>query len=211
MMLLQFLSSARAPVTLAGHSMGGTVALLAAAKRPDLVASLALIDPVILPPFAAAAMHAPVTPLVLRHIFPLASNAAKRRARFADRESAVAAFIGRGVFKGFTRDMIEDYVADGLIEDGHGGMALACAPAYEAATFAAHRNRPWRALKAVTQPLVILRAEKGSTVPAAALKRIAAMQPLARIAMVEGAGHMLPMERPDRVRAAIETAMMMGG
>ncbi len=202
--------SASAPVTLTGHSLGGTVALLAAAERPDLIASLALIDPVILPPRAAAAMHAPLAPLLMRWNFHLARNAAKRRAHFADRESAVAAFTGRGVFKAFTREMIEDYVADGLIEDGHGAMKLACAPAYEAATFSAHRNRPWRALKAVSQPLVILRAEKRSTLPAAAIKRIAALQPHARIATVEGAGHMLPMERPDRVRAAIETAMLMG-
>ena len=197
-------------VTLAGHSMGGTVALLAAAKRPDLVASLALIDPVILPPFAAAAIEAPLAPLLLRYIFPLARNAAKRRARFANRESAVASFTGRGVFKTFTREMIEDYVADGLIEDGHGAMKLACTPEYEAATFSAHRNRPWRAYKKLTRPMVILRAEKRSTLSAAAIGRIAAMQPQARIATVEGAGHMLPMERPDRVRAAIETAMMMG-
>lgn len=200
---------AGAPVTLAGHSLGGTVALLTAAKRPDLIASLALIDPVILPPLAAAAMEAPFAPFLLRYTFPLARNAAKRRARFADRESAVAAFIGRGVFKTFTRELIEDYVADGVVEDGQGTMKLACAPAYEAATFAAHRNRPWRALKALTRPMVILRAEKHSTLPAAAIKRIAAMQPQARIATVEGAGHMLPMERPDRVRAAIETAMLM--
>ena len=37
------------PVTLAGHSMGATVSLLAAGRRPDLVAGLALIEPVILP------------------------------------------------------------------------------------------------------------------------------------------------------------------
>lgn len=201
---------ASAPVTLAGHSLGGTVALLVAAMRPDLVASIALADPVILPPFAAAAIEAPLAPLLLRYIFPLARNAARRRARFADRESAVAAFTGRGVFKTFTREMIEDYVADGLIEDGHGAMKLACTPEYEAATFSAHRNRPWRAYKKLTRPMVILRAEKRSTLSAAAIGRIAAMQPQARIATVEGAGHMLPMERPDRVRAAIETAMMMG-
>lgn len=200
---------ATAPVTLAGHSLGGTVALLAAARRPDLIAALALIDPVILTPRRLALMHAPLAPLLLRYTFPLARNAAKRRANFPDRVSAVAAFTRRGVFKAFTREMIEDYVADGLIEDGQGGFKLACAPAFEAATFAAHRNRPWAALKRVTQPLIVLRAEKRSTLPEAAVARFAALAPQARIATVEGAGHMLPMERPDRVRAAIETAAML--
>ena len=33
------------PVVLSGHSMGGTVSLLAAARRPDKVSSLVLFDP----------------------------------------------------------------------------------------------------------------------------------------------------------------------
>lgn len=35
------------PVVMAGHSMGGTASLLAAAERPDRVSSLVLFDPVI--------------------------------------------------------------------------------------------------------------------------------------------------------------------
>jgi pimeloyl-ACP methyl ester carboxylesterase len=41
------------------------------------------------------------------------------------------------------------------------------------------------------------------------MHRVAALKPQARVATVEGAGHMLPMERPDRFRAAIESAVLM--
>jgi pimeloyl-ACP methyl ester carboxylesterase len=41
------------------------------------------------------------------------------------------------------------------------------------------------------------------------MHRIAAIKPDARVATVEGSGHMIPMERPDRVRAAIESAALM--
>ncbi|MGI9169856.1 MAG: alpha/beta fold hydrolase, partial [Caulobacteraceae bacterium] len=41
-------------VILAGHSMGGTTSLLAAAEAPTRVRSLVLFDPVFLPPGAAA-------------------------------------------------------------------------------------------------------------------------------------------------------------
>ena len=64
-------------------------------------------------------------------------------------------------------------------------------------------------LISVTDPLVLLRAEKGSTITEAAMHRIAAIKADARVATVEGAGHMLPMERPDRARAAIESAALM--
>jgi pimeloyl-ACP methyl ester carboxylesterase len=199
-----------APVTLAGHSLGATAALLLAGRRPDLIASLALIEPVIQDEIFYTALQVLGATTILRLLFPLARAARGRRGAFRNRKSAVRAFSGRGVFTVFTREMIMDYVADGLLEDGRGRFKLACAPAYEAATFAAQRHDPWAALRRASRPLVLLRAERGSTVSSPAFRRIAAMRPDARMAIVEDAGHMLPMERPDRVRAAIESAVLMG-
>jgi pimeloyl-ACP methyl ester carboxylesterase len=105
--------------------------------------------------------------------------------------------------------MIADYVADGLVEDPRGGFKLACRPAYEAATFSAHRHDPWGALRKITDPIVVLRAEKNSTLSRAGLHKLEAIRPHARVATVDGAGHMLPMERPDRVRSAIESAALL--
>jgi pimeloyl-ACP methyl ester carboxylesterase len=207
--LIAVLEHFTAPVTLAGHSMGATVSLLTAGKRTDLVAGLALIEPVILQASGYALAQIPLAPLIQRWTMPLAKNAARRRARFESREAGFAAFKGRGVFKKFPEEVIADYVADGLIEDGKGGFKLACAPKYEAATYCAQRHDPWEALRKVTDPMVLLRAEHNSTISEAAMHRVAAIKPNARVATVDGAGHMLPMERPDRARAAIETATLM--
>lgn len=207
--LIAVLEHFTAPVTLAGHSMGATVSLLTAGKRTDLVAGLALIEPVILPSAAYAMAELPLGPLMQRYAMPLARGAAARRAAFPDRQSAVNAFTGRGVFKTFPEDVITDYVADGLVEDGKGGFKLACRPVFEAATYCAHRHDPWGALRKITDPLVLLRAERGSTILEASMHRVASIKPDARVATVEGAGHMLPMERPDRARAAIESAALM--
>lgn len=198
-------------VTLAGHSFGGTVALMVAARRPELVASLALIDPVILSSTHYGAVELPLAPLLMRATFPLARGAARRRARFPTRDAAVEAFTDRGVFKVFPREVIEDYVADGLREDAAGDFVLSCSPLYEAATFAAQRNNPWPLFRQVKCPLVALRAERHSTFVSSAAHRLALVKPDARIVTLEGAGHMIPMEQPDRVRAAIESAALMGG
>lgn len=198
-----------APVTLAGHSMGATVSLLAAGARTDLVSGLALIDPVILPAAGYAFSELPFAPALQRMTIPLAVGAARRRDKFESREAAVQAFTGRGVFKTFPESFIADYVSDGLVEDGKGGFRLACRPAYEAATYCAQRHNPWTALRKVTDPLVLLRAERGSTISEAAMHRVAAIKADARVATVEGASHMLPMERPDRVRSAIESAALL--
>lgn len=199
-------------VTLAGHSLGATLSLLMAGRRPDLVNGLALIEPVIMPAWFYALVELPFAPTLARSFFPLARAAAARRRRFPSREAAVAAFTGRGVFKSFAPEMIADYVGDGFFDLPKGnGVKIACHPKYEAATFCAQRNHPWPALNAGEGPLVVLRAEKRSTISLAAMQRIAALRPEARVATVEGATHMLPMERPDRVRAAIEAAALMAG
>jgi pimeloyl-ACP methyl ester carboxylesterase len=151
----------------------------------------------------------PLAPLIQRYTIPLAAGALRRRARFESREAAIAGFTGRGVFKSFPADVIADYVADGLVEDGRGGFRLACAPRFEAATYCAQRHDPWEALRKVTDPLVLVRAEKNSTISEAAMHRVAAIKADARVATVDGAGHMLPMERPDRARAAIESATLL--
>jgi pimeloyl-ACP methyl ester carboxylesterase len=58
---------------------------------------------------------------------------------------------------------------------------------------------------------VMLRAAIASTTPPSVADAIRVQRPSARVAVVDGATHALPMERPDRARAAIETALMMAG
>ncbi len=195
-----------APVTLAGHSMGGCVSALAAGKRPDMVRGLALLDPVIMPPRFYAMMRTPGAPLLSQQTFAIARKAAKRRDEFVSRAEMATLLTGRGIFKSFTPEMLADYCQDGAVDDPFGGVKLACRPAFEARTFAAQRHDPWAALARFGGPLVVLRAQHGSTMSNAAAERLKRQRPDAMIATIEGASHALPMERPDRARAAIEAA-----
>lgn len=198
----------RAPVTLAGHSMGGTVALLMAGRRPDLARGVAMLDPVLMSPAMYGFAQLPGAPLWWSVSFPIARGAARRRNNFATKADAAAALTGRGVFKSFNAAQLADYVEDGF-KEGADGVKLACTPAYEARTFSAQRIDPWTALAKAPAPIVCLRAEKHSTTPQAAADRLHDIRPDARLAVVEGASHMIPIERPDRARAAIETAALM--
>ena len=193
------------PVVMAGHSMGGTTTLLAAARRPARVRSLVLFDPVIMPRPAALYAQAPWASGALWRRLPIVQGALRRRAVFDSRDQALASYRGRGAFKTWPEEILADYVAEGFEDLSDGRVQLACAPAWEASNFAAQGADPWRAVRHVKAGVRIFRAERGST-----CRGGAAFGRRARAATVEsipGTSHFLPMERPELVRDALLKAI----
>jgi pimeloyl-ACP methyl ester carboxylesterase len=195
------------PPILAGHSMGGTVSMLAAGRRPEGARGLVLFDPVMFPRLMALGAQLPWAARRIGRRVPIAEAAYRRRPGFDSFEAAFAAYKGRGAFKTWTDVQLADYVAAGFRANDGGGVGLTCAPAWEAASFAGQAHDPWRALSRIKTPITVLRAERGSTLRASpeALKRTNR-----RVALttVPGASHFLPMERPDLVREALLDAAL---
>lgn len=187
------------PVVLAGHSMGGTAGLLAAAQRPERVRGLVLADPVIWSRATVLAFHLPILRDLPRRS-PLVVNALKRRSRFDDRASALAAYRGRGAFKGWPDAVLEDYLTDGLVPDPDGGLMLACTPQWEASNYAVHAHDPWWAMKALSCPTHILKAEAGL---ACHVPERPFGLPRVTVETVPDSTHFLPMLQPEVVRGAL--------
>lgn len=182
------------PAVLAGHSMGGTVCLLAAAGRADAARRLVLFDPVLITADRAAAAG----PEEMKNS-PLAVGARRRRATFPDRQTAFEAYSGRGAFRTWPEATLRDYLVDGLIEGEDGQVHLSCAPAWEAANFSTRHQDPFRAIAATRVPIRVLKAETGSTCGLEAEEA----GPGVRMETIAGTSHFLPMERPELVRAAL--------
>lgn len=191
------------PVVLAGHSMGGTVCLLAAAEAPEAVRGLVLLDPVIMPRAMTLYARLPWTSGALWKRLPIARVASRRRAVFESCEAAFTAYRGRGVFKTWPETMLADYVGGGFKNRDDGKVELACAPAWEASNYAAQAHDPWRAMGRLRCPARILRAERGSTARVGDAIRLARRYPWVRAETVAGTSHFLPMERLDLAREAI--------
>jgi pimeloyl-ACP methyl ester carboxylesterase len=186
------------PVVLAGHSMGGTLSLFAAADAAERVRALALFDPVILPPD-----RRPSEPVDS----PLIHGASKRRRAFDSRDAVLASYRGRGAFTTWPEAMLIDYVEDGFKDLPDGTVELACAPEWEVSNYVAQTHDPWDAFARSRCPITILRAERASTCNVDG--RIDQLTVDGRISIetVPGTTHFLPMERPDLVRETLRAVI----
>ena len=189
------------PVLLAGHSMGGTSALLAANRAPEVAAKLCLIDPVLLPPPVYWLARLPGSFARMKRRFPMSLGAARRRAVFKDRAEALASWSGRGAFKHWQPPFLEDYCRDGLRDQPDGTVRLSCDPAFEAACFAAQGHDPYRGLDRLRGRVEILQAAVQSTTRPSGARLI--KRAGGTVTMVEGATHFLPMTHPDLCRDAL--------
>jgi pimeloyl-ACP methyl ester carboxylesterase len=187
---------AKGPVVLAGHSMGGTSSLLAAAAEPGRVRALALFDPVVMP--------AGMTPdaETMQHN-PLAAGAERRRATFPSKAAVIAAYTGKGAFRTWSAEQLADYVEAGFRETETGEVTLTCTPAWEASNFRTHNYDVWGAFRDSRCPIRILRAEEGSTFRLESGEAELAATGRIGIETIPGTSHFLPMERPDLVRKTL--------
>jgi pimeloyl-ACP methyl ester carboxylesterase len=180
-----------APVLLAGHSLGATSSLMAAARAGKSVRALVLIEPVLIPPLRRGEEAGAVD---------LARRAERRRHVFPSFEAALNAYRGRGIFATWPDGVVADYLRGGLIDAGNGSLRLACMPEWEAAIF---RGAPHDAAPLVAEivcPITIVAGTRTSATSEQQLSVIRKLRPDARIVVADGASHFLPMERPEIVR-----------
>jgi len=167
------------PFLLAGHSMGGYVALEVMRQAPQRVTALALLN---------------------THARPDSAEATENRRRLmalADRDfEAVSTTL---LPKLMTREHLEDPVLTGII----GSMALAVGKEafkrQEEAIIGRIDSRPH--LKDIRCRTLVVAARHDQLMPVEVLKELADGIPGARLAIVEDSGHMASIEQPERVVA----------
>lgn len=187
------LSGAAAFAGVVGHSLGGTAALTAAAAAPGLFERVVLIEPVLIPRSGPGARRAG------RTVFSATTR--MRRARFESAALARRTLADQEPFNSFRADVLDDYVAHGLVDLEIGGVELKCAPRTEAAIYELGPTEVLLDLAAVTAPVCILEAIHGRFGPA--YERLRRSTPRFEFLSID-AGHLAPMEIPA------ETARIIG-
>ena len=169
------------PAVIAGCSMGGYVALGIAARRPDLVAALALVDTKATADSDSARAHR------------------ERVASQAEAGDDWSAGMIDGLLGDTTRKTRPAVV-------GHVEATLARAPRASVAwAQRAMAGRPdtRAALAMLTAPVAVVMGEEDTMSPRAEQELILEAAPQATWIPVPGAGHLTPLEAPEAVAAAI--------
>ena len=177
-----------------GHSSGGAALIMAELLVPGTFAALLLVEPIIFPHFPDAT-----------HAASLAAAARKRRHTFASPEAAMTNWRGRGPFRYWDERALQAYARGGLrLEDG--AWVLKCAPEIEAQFYLSSTTHgAFARLGEVDASVHLLAGEHSDTHHPALVDAIVGGIAGATGEMVQGAGHFLPMERPDVVAAGLSS------
>jgi lipase len=180
-----------------GHSMGGTVATIAEVLEGPIAGRMVLIEPIFLP---EEIYDLEIT--VEEH--PLASRSIRRRSEWGDEEEARDYLRSRKLFEDWDDEVLELYLEHGMTQAENGALTLACQPGREAALFmGSNAKDPWPLLEDITCPVLLVEGADSENKQVIDLTRAAALIPDAELRAVEGAGHLVPMEKPREVLALI--------
>jgi lipase len=141
----------------AGHSMGGTCLVRAAALRPEKFARLVLIDPVIFAADYYSEHQADAGD-------PDAHFVSKRRNHWVSADEMIERFAGRHPYSGWDPAVLADYCTYGLLPRADGdGFELACPPRLEASAYLGNAAfNPHTAAASIACPVTVIRARNGS-------------------------------------------------
>ena len=104
------------PVFLVGHSLGGWCSVLAAAKRPDLVKGIVLIDSPLMGPWLAGAIRLTKPTPIFKRFSP--GHVSKgRRQHWPSAQAAHDHFAAKKIFARWHPQVLSDYIACGIEPD----------------------------------------------------------------------------------------------
>jgi len=197
------ISKMNPPVTGAGHSMGATITMLAAASYPESFTSIILIDPVFL------SIPEIIKRKLLRFagkegILALPSGARSRRNRFKNIEEASAWFNRkRGLFSTWDNDFIRSFIEHAFLSRDDSSIRLKCSPETEAQMYEADSLNIWKFVKKIKCPVLLIRGEKSFVFSETMFEKFKKLVPDAQTVTIKDAGHFIPMEKPKELSSII--------
>lgn len=194
------------PAFLVGHSLGGFLSLMCAARHPGLARGVLLLDSPLLGGWKSHALRAAKSAQLVGAISPGAISR-KRKNRWPSREAALEHFRHKKAFQHWDPQVLSDYITHGT-HDEDGQRVLSFDRDVETAIYNTLPDNMDRLLQ--RHPLQCkaafigaLQSEELKQVGLAFTRKITQ----GRMTMVDGS-HLFPMEKPLATAAAIEASLL---
>ena len=179
-----------------GHSFGGIITLLMAAREPDRFSRIVLLDPVLFPPAYVRGIRLFNWLGVARRITPMARQAMRRNRRWPSREAAREAMRERGIFKGWAPEALDAYVQSTL-RCNDAGCELSTPAWMEAAIFSSAPPSLWRAVRRVRVPVDIVVGRETYDFILPSVQRARRLNQHIRVHTIAG-GHCFMQQTPEQ-------------
>ena len=189
-------------IVLGGHSIGGSLSMMASKDLNDKVGGLILADPVVINyyykyftkffgPFGYDS-----------NTIKLYRQALKKRSKWNNFDEVLNSYTNRGIFKTWKEGFLYDYLSGGT-KRGKNSIYLSCNPETEAASFInTEKITTPNIIKNINTPTLLLIAEFGSTT--ASVRSFKKLKHLQRVETIKGGSHFFPMEQPDKIISVIK-------
>jgi pimeloyl-ACP methyl ester carboxylesterase len=201
--LIQFIEAHRAaPVYLVGHSLGGYLSLLAAARRPDLALGVVLLDSPLLPAWMGRVIQFGKAFGVGERFSPGAVSR-RRRQHWPSADAAFAHFAAKPAFARWADGVLADYLACGLEVGAEGGVHLSFQRDIETRIYNTLPHHVPRLLRTHPPrcPVAFVGARGSDELRRVGLRETRRLVHQ-RLTMLDGT-HLFPMEAPQAAAAAV--------
>ncbi len=198
--LIHFLDSQapRQPVIALGHSIGGTVSAIAAARRPDLFAAVVMYDPASLPGRYLPALKPLITPWLTGRM-GLVRSTRGRRQQWSSHAEFIDYHRPKSAYCDFSEEAFKQYADAALAKGANGRYTLRYDPNWEAHNFR-QVDSPWPALRKISVPTLMLRAAHSNMYQESSYRWHAQRcSPCVEHAIMPQLGHMALQQDAERV------------
>ena len=183
------------PIIAMGHSLGGTVSAMLAARYPELISRLVLIEPGFMPPLWRPFVYF-VQKSGLSMRVPYVTGVIRRKHSWQSEAEAVRELSQKGPFKNWKPEPLKDYILHGMERAANGSLNLACSPLWEGRILATAPCGIWKEVSRIKCPTLALYGEKSTTFLPSVAAKVKKLLPHAVVKEMKGAGHFIPMEHP---------------
>jgi pimeloyl-ACP methyl ester carboxylesterase len=195
-----------APAYFVGHSMGGFLSLMAAARHPELARGVVLLDSPLFGGWRANALALAKHSGLIGSLSPSAVSH-KRRKQWANAKEALAHFQSKKAFARWDPQVLQDYIAHGTHDEGE-IRALSFDRKVESAIYNTLPHNLDRLLRAhpLQCPVAFIGGTESDEMQRVGMSMTSKLA-VERITLMPGT-HLFPMEAPHETSVAIDAAIL---